>query len=177
MKRIDGFFYTSNDHEQLVSRPKSYYDGAIPSGSLVASVVLLRLSKLTANQSYARYAEDTLRLYSAYTARVPDQFSNFLCAVDFYLAPPLEIAVISAQSGNPSARDALYEIFSHYVPNKVVIAGSGASDEMEGTSVLFKGRTSISTQTTTYICKNYTCDEPLTELSKLSGKMRELAAT
>jgi len=56
------------------------------------------------------------------------------------------------------------------------VTGSGASDEMEGTSVLFKGRTANSKQPTIYICKNYTCDEPLTDAGKLAGKMRELAA-
>jgi len=174
-----GFFYTSNDHEKLVSRPKSYYDGAIPSGSSVASMVLLRLARLTDNKSYAQYAENILRLYSPYMARVPDQFSNFLCAVDFSLAPPLEVAVIAPTSDTSddqeTTRKLLYEIFAHYVPNKVVITGSGAKNESLSASVLLKDRTAIGSQPTVYICKNYTCDEPLTDPLKLAKKMDELA--
>ncbi|HQX55859.1 MAG TPA: thioredoxin domain-containing protein, partial [Pyrinomonadaceae bacterium] len=40
-----GFFFTSNDHEELVVRNKDFYDNATPSGNSVAADVLLKLAK------------------------------------------------------------------------------------------------------------------------------------
>jgi len=45
-----GFFFTSNDHEELIVRNKDFFDNATPSGNSVAADVLLRLTKLTAEE-------------------------------------------------------------------------------------------------------------------------------
>jgi uncharacterized protein YyaL (SSP411 family) len=47
-----GFFFTSSDHEALIARTNSAFDGAIPSGNAVTVFNLLRLSYLTEDQTY-----------------------------------------------------------------------------------------------------------------------------
>ncbi len=42
-----GFFFYGSDAEQLFTRPKEIYDGAMPSGNSAAALNLLRLSKHT----------------------------------------------------------------------------------------------------------------------------------
>lgn len=42
-----GYFMTASDGETLIARPKETYDGAIPSGNSVATMVLQRLALLT----------------------------------------------------------------------------------------------------------------------------------
>jgi uncharacterized protein len=41
-----GYFFTGDDHEKLLQRPKSLYDQAIPSGTAVACANLIALSEL-----------------------------------------------------------------------------------------------------------------------------------
>ena len=41
-----GFFFTADDHEELIARTKDLHDGSTPSGNAVAVTVLLRLAKL-----------------------------------------------------------------------------------------------------------------------------------
>jgi len=45
-----GLFIYGSDSEQLITRPKEIYDGAIPSGNSVAALNFLRLSRLTGQQ-------------------------------------------------------------------------------------------------------------------------------
>ena len=42
-----GFFFTSNDHEELIVRNKDFYDNATPSGNSVAADVLLKARQTT----------------------------------------------------------------------------------------------------------------------------------
>jgi uncharacterized protein YyaL (SSP411 family) len=56
-----GFFYTSNDHEQLFARAKDQYDGAQPSGNSAAAQDLVRLWVKTGDRRYAAEAERTFK--------------------------------------------------------------------------------------------------------------------
>ena len=41
-----GFFFTADDHEELVARTKEWYDASVPSSNAMAATALLRLGKL-----------------------------------------------------------------------------------------------------------------------------------
>ncbi|HEY9678148.1 MAG TPA: thioredoxin domain-containing protein [Drouetiella sp.] len=168
-----GLFYTSSDHEQLLTRPKSHYDGAIPSGSSVAAFVLLRLARLTGNKAFEERATDLLKMYAPLMIRVPDQFSNFLCAVDLYLSKEIEIACIFAQSADNSEDPLLLNVFKQYIPNKVVLCGS---ENGELKSPLLQDRGLINGQAAVYVCQNYTCDAPITDPEKLDDRLKLVAA-
>ena len=49
---ISGFFFTSDNHEKLIIRPRSNYDLSMPSGNSVAAYMLLRLYHITQNKQY-----------------------------------------------------------------------------------------------------------------------------
>ena len=52
-----GCFMYSSEGEQLISRPKEIYDGAIPSGNSVMALVLNRLAKLTGRREWIERAQ------------------------------------------------------------------------------------------------------------------------
>jgi uncharacterized protein YyaL (SSP411 family) len=58
-EKTGGFFYTSNDHETLLTRAKRPTDGAIPSGNSVATGNLLYLGKALGNDDYRNRARLT----------------------------------------------------------------------------------------------------------------------
>ena len=47
-----GFFYTADDHEQLIARTKDLHDGSMPSGNAMAVTALLRLAALTGRRDF-----------------------------------------------------------------------------------------------------------------------------
>ncbi len=166
------FFYTSNDHEKLLFRPKNFFDGSIPSGTSVATMSFLRLARLTSQDHYRKVAESVLRLYAPLMVKVPDQFANLLCALDFYLAPPVEL-VLSADPTD-TIWHALFEIISQfYLPNCISLLHNYQIEK--SISPLTAERKGINGQPTVYICHNYTCQDPITSASILQEKLAGIA--
>ena len=47
-----GFFFTADDHEQLIARNKDLHDASVPSGNAMAATALLRLGRLSGRTDY-----------------------------------------------------------------------------------------------------------------------------
>ncbi len=156
-----GFFFTSADHETLISRSKSAFDGSIPSGNSVAAFVLLRLFYLTENQDYLSKAETVLRLFYDGMQQNPFGFSNMLCALDFYLRRPEEIVLL----GEPTAPDTqilLRQIHSIFIPNKTLACCDPADPPQRGMPSVLNGKTQLDGKLTAYVCHNFSCSLPVT---------------
>jgi uncharacterized protein YyaL (SSP411 family) len=165
------FFYTGRDHERLISRGKDPHDNAVPSGNAVAVTALLRLAKLTGRGDLLDRAETTLRLYGDLMKSHPFAAGQMLVALDFYLGPVKEFAVV----GNPTGEDTrrvLRAIHGGFRPNKVVAlrpVGGAVREDLLG---LLEGRTAIDGRTTTYLCENFTCREPLLGAEAVEAAMK-----
>jgi uncharacterized protein len=149
------FYLTSDDHESLIHRPKELLDNAVPSGNSVAAHALLRLWKHTGESRYCDHAAMILENLGGPMAHHPAAFANLLCALDFYLGRPKEIAVV----GDPceeKTRQLLRAIFRLYLPNKVVACGR------HGDAFLLEGRPQANGIATAYVCENFTCSLPVT---------------
>jgi uncharacterized protein YyaL (SSP411 family) len=150
-----GFYFTSVDHEPLIERPKEYFDNAMPSGNSMAAFSLLRLWRFSGDPRWLKPAESVLDSLSSALERFPSGFGNFLCAADFYLGKPKEIAVVG-DGEQQATRDLLGTVFTRYLPNKVVACGR--TDDL----FLLRNREQIAGQPTAYVCENYTCLTPVT---------------
>jgi uncharacterized protein len=161
-----GFYYTSREHEPLIHRPRESYDGAVPSGSSVVAGAFLRLWKLTTEEKWASRARAVLEPMAASMALHPQSFSNFLCALDFYLAPVREIAVI----GDPqdaATQMLLGEVSGRYLPNSVVACGQ------DGNPPLLLGKTPVGGEPAAYVCRDSVCEVPVTDPAALGGLLDE----
>ena len=166
--RQGGFFFTSDDHERLISRSKSAFDGSIPSGNSLAAFALLRLFWLTGRSDYLDKAEQILRLFYDAMEQNPFGFSHMLGALDFYLSRPKEIVLVG-DARAPETRQLVAHINSLYLPNKTVVcldpqtvaAGQGPS--------ALAGKVQIDGKLTVYVCHNFTCSPPVTDWGALKA--------
>ncbi|HEV8716302.1 MAG TPA: glycoside hydrolase family 76 protein, partial [Candidatus Binatia bacterium] len=163
-----GFFFTSSDHEALIARTKSAFDGSIPSGNSVAVFNLLRLSFLTENRAYLTKAEQVLRLFYDAIEQNPFGFSNMLCALDFYLTRPKEIVLLGDKE-DPATKDMLARIHGMFLPNKT-LSCYDPHDPSAAIPTVLAGKTQIERKLTVYVCHNFTCSLPVTEW----GALKEL---
>jgi uncharacterized protein YyaL (SSP411 family) len=154
-RRDKGFFFTSDDHESLIHRPKEFYDNATPSGNSVAAFALLRLWKLTGSERWSQYSTAVLEIMADLMPRHPSAFPHLLCALDFLLGQPKEVAIIG-DPGEDKTRELLHEVFHTYLPNKVVACGMGSEP------FLLKDRPQVNGSATAYVCENFTCALPVT---------------
>ncbi len=170
-----GFFYTGRSHEDLIVRSKDFFDNATPAGNSVAAEVLLRIGLLTDNSDYQRRAATILRLMASTVQRYPAGFGRLLCALDFYLGTPKEIAVI----GGPSATETrllLDEIWKPYVPNKVVANAARSDPKANALIPLLRNRPQLDNRPTAYVCEHFTCKKPVTSPGELASQLRNPAA-
>lgn len=97
-----GFYFTAHDHETLISRPKSGFDNATPSGNAVAAFALQRLGHLLGETRYLAAAERTLKLFYPQIAAQPTGFMTFLAVLEEYLEPP-QIVILRGPAGQVAA--------------------------------------------------------------------------
>lgn len=166
-----GFFFVSKDHESLIIRPKDTHDGSTPSGNSMAVTALLRLGKLTGRRYLEDKAVRTLRLFRNQIEAAPLAFGQMLIALDFHLGPVDEIAVVGAGS-RADTREVLSIIRHGFRPNKVVayLNTELSSDEQRrvvGLIPLLAGKSAVDEQVTTYVCRDFTCSQPLVGLEPL----------
>jgi uncharacterized protein len=167
-----GFFQTGSDAEELVLRPKELYDNATPSGNSVAAEVLLRLALFTGDAAYEQAGLSGLRLIRDAMAGAPTGFGQALCALDLYLGPSNEVAIV----GDPAAADtralAAEVTSSAYRPN-VVLAVAASGDERATLAVpLLRERDHRDGRATAYVCERFTCKLPVTDVEGLREQLR-----
>ena len=113
-----GFFFTADDHEQLIHRPKPLSDDSVPAGNGVAAIVLQRLGYLLARPRYLAAAERTLKTAWPQLTQVPYAHGSLLVALGEYLDPP-EILVMRADGERLAHWHKL--LGSEYLPNRLLL--------------------------------------------------------
>jgi uncharacterized protein YyaL (SSP411 family) len=146
-----GFFFTSADHESLITRTKDFFDNATPSGNSVTADGLLRMGALLDRRDYREKAERILSKVANLMRQYPTGFGRALAAADFYVGPSKEIALVG------QADAFLATLRKRYLPRAVVAAGSG--DRI----ALLRDRPMVEGKPTAYVCENFTCRQPVTD--------------
>jgi uncharacterized protein YyaL (SSP411 family) len=164
------FYDTPADHEELVTRPRDVYDNAAPSGTSVATEVLLKLALLLDRADYRQRAEDVLEQLAGGIERIPAGFGRLLCALDFSTSEPREVAVVGDPE-SPDTKDLLETVYSDYLPNKVVAGLSPGDDEAGGLIPLLAQRPAREGKATAYVCVQYACQTPTTDSEELSRQL------
>lgn len=158
-----GFFDTSADHEQLITRPKDLQDNAVPGGNGMAAGVLVRLAAYTADARYSSAAEQVLARVQASAARYPTAFAQTLQALDFYASAPAEVALVGPLQDSGMA-ELLAELREPYRPHQVL----ALLQPLAGSAIpLLHGRVQLGGQATAFVCRNFACQLPVTTRAAL----------
>jgi uncharacterized protein YyaL (SSP411 family) len=158
---LGGFFSVADDHEALIVRRKDIEDNPIPSGNSAAAYALLRLSALTGEQRYRDAATRALQQVQRITARLPLGFGHALGAIDFYLGPVREVALVGPAEERAKLRAALLK---DYRP-KVVVAERESADGTEVPLLLDRG--AIDGHAAAFVCEGFVCKLPVIESAEL----------
>ncbi|HJT19570.1 MAG TPA: aldo/keto reductase [Nitrospira sp.] len=154
-----GFFTTASGHETLIARARDGADGATPSGNAVASSLLARLSFHCDRQDFRDAAVAAIRSFGKQITRYPKAFSKSLMVVDFLTEGPIELGLVGAdESGCQELSRALQEVF---LPNRII--ARTARPDGGSPHPLLTGKTPIDGKAALYICRNFSCQRPLTD--------------
>ena len=167
-----GFYFTGQENELLIARPKEIYDGAVPSGNSVAALNLLRLARMTGDVNLEKRADQLLQFFSSAVAAVPMACTQLLMALDFVVGPSKEI-VIAGDPQEETARAMIALLQRRFVPNKVVLLRreGEAGKELTALSPFVAGMVPVGKKPAVYLCEGYTCRSPLTDVAALKNAL------
>ncbi|HEY1723835.1 MAG TPA: thioredoxin domain-containing protein [Steroidobacteraceae bacterium] len=163
-REAGGFFFTADDHEALISRPKSFSDDATPAGNAIAARALLRLGYLLGESRYLVAAERTLRAAWDALVRYPEAHASMLLALEDYLQPP---QIVIVRGPPASLAPWLAQLQSGFTPRRWVLA-IGA--DVAGLPEALASKPA-SDAPLAYLCRGVQCSAPIRSLADL---MREL---
>ncbi len=147
-----GFFLAPADGEHLVARQKQFDDHPTPSGNSMLAYVLLRLGRVFGDDELEQHAAGVLRLVRDQLERIPTSLGHALCALDLYLAPPRELAIVG-----PAESEVARAALGRYDPNTVV--AFGPSDDVP----LLAGKGLVDGRPAVYVCERFACRAPQTD--------------
>jgi uncharacterized protein len=182
-EKRENFFFTSDDHEQLIVRTKSLYDLAIPSGNSMAASALLRLYHITRNSDYLLKAEQIMSTGAKAAAENPFGFGQLLNAVYLYIKKPIEITIIGTNIEKPTESERMSNwLGKQFIPNSIIAIVKNQS-QLEGLSTypFFEGKkVDYNKQTDkisaynvplgaehAFVCKDFSCSVPILSLEQL----------
>ncbi|MFZ9595097.1 MAG: thioredoxin domain-containing protein [Bdellovibrionia bacterium] len=141
-----GFFFTSDDHETLIQRPKTLFDQAIPSGTSVILGCLAALADLDFQGSRTRYENELktqLERMFPLAVKSPFSLAELLC------------------------------VYLHQIRGGITVSGEGASHLCLHPFV-FRQPVESSTSQKLVICHGQTCSVPMDQSPQAFQLLGEL---
>ena len=164
---LGGFFFTADDHESLMHRPKPLADEAVPSGNGIAAFALQRLGFMLGETRYLDAAEKTLRSAWRAIEEYPHGHVTLLAALEEYVHHP-EIIIIRGNSEEMARwRASAAQI---YAPRRLVFAIGSETDGLSGS---LAERKPVPGETVAYRCVGSHCSLPVTSWEALAAELSE----
>jgi len=154
-----GFFFTADDHETLIQRPKPLGDDALPAGNAIAAKVFGRLGHLLGETRYLDASESTLKAAWNGMQQSPYGHTGMLLALEEHLYP-VETIVIRAADTLEDWRDAAGR---GYTPRRMVFAIPDSCETLPG----LLGERKPAPGGIAYVCKGTSCQAPATSVDEL----------
>ena len=160
-----GFFFTSDDHEQLIQRPKPNHDDATPSGNGIAAKALSRLGHLIGEPRYTEAAENTLKGLWPSVENTPYGHTSLLVALEESFSPGQTIVLRGAESAMQEWRKAVER---HYAPHRQLFSITADSGDLPG---MLAGRRPLG-DVVAYVCEGLSCKAPVTDRSEFENTVK-----
>ncbi|PYG85838.1 hypothetical protein LY28_03135 [Ruminiclostridium sufflavum DSM 19573] len=165
--KTSGLFLYGHDSEELITRPKECYDGAVPSGNSAAVMNLLRLAKITGLSELEREAKSIIEYWSSDIEAVPAGYSYMLCGY-MYSISEMSSEVVIVGSDSKQMLKAYNSIFHPFT-----VSVSKINKELISFVPHYSQYRDKEKETTAYICRNFSCMPPVTDISKLQEALMQ----
>ena len=156
-----GFYFTADDHETLIQRPKPLTDDSLPAGNAIAAKVFGRLGHLLGDTAYLDAAENTLKAAWQPIQQGPYGHTGLLLALEEYLYP-VETLIIRGDS--PALENWRKALPPGYAPRRLVFAIPADADDLPGALAERKPADGG----IAYLCQGTHCLPPITTAEALT---------
>ncbi|MEC7583295.1 MAG: thioredoxin domain-containing protein, partial [Planctomycetota bacterium] len=161
------FFFTADDHEELIARTKTVMESSTPSGMALTAKGLLRCGLLLGNETLYETGVKIFEANHALLNQSPVGCPSLVAALQMHLAEPREIVVVGSPEDARTA--ALREKVDGLLPPFHVTAWvhEGNRDELARLSPVFAGKELVDGSPAAYVCRRGVCEKPVTQPAEL----------
>jgi len=164
---INGFFFTSDNHEKLIIRPKNNYDLSMPSGNSVAAHMLLRLHHITQNEQFLEISKKIIESQVISAAENPFAFGYLLNVSYLYYQKPTEITIINDMNSK-----IISYLRKKFLPESIMVIVTNQNNlNALSEYPFFSGKEFKDNETNVFVCKNFSCSLPLSDLSEIEKEL------
>ncbi|MEO9020553.1 MAG: thioredoxin domain-containing protein [Ginsengibacter sp.] len=153
------FFYTNDQYSHLIARKKEITDNVIPSSNSEMAKNLFLLGLYFEDDQYKYLSLQQIKNVMEDTKKILNYYSNWAIAATLHIYPPFEIAI----TGN-EWKEKLTGLQKEYISNALFLGGK------EGTLPLLEDKI-VPGKTMIYVCRNKTCQLPVTEVKDTYEQM------
>lgn len=167
-----GFFPYAAEGEQLISRTKEVYDGAMPSGNSVAALVLSRLARLTGEERWRAAAELQLGYLAGAIQEYPmgHSFALVVCLEELW--PSAELVCAASADGVP--QELMDLLRQRAEPNLTVLLKTPQSAaDLARTAPFTEPYPCPAAGARYYLCRNGACAQPVETIAQLTGQLEQ----
>ena len=162
-----GYFFTSEDADDVIARAKTAHDGATPSGNGTMVEVLTRLFYLTGETAWRDRAAE---IVGALAGESPDRLINQPSLLaGFELAQRAQQVVVIGASGEAATGALLGAARTAAAPLAVVLHLEPGGEAPPGHPAA--GKDQLGGVPTAYVCEGQTCDLPITDAAALGNRL------
>ncbi len=154
-------FFTSDDHETLITRSIPSHDEATPSGNGVAAQVLLKMAYLLGEQRYRKAAHKIMKALLPSAMHMPSAFGSTIVAMERLMNPGTFIVIRGEQA---EASRWAQECTDAGPVSLMVFAIPSDEDNLPG---LLAEKSAADSSCVAYVCSGFKCLPPLDSLEKL----------
>jgi len=153
-----GFYFTANDHEQLIQRPKTFIDESTPSGNGIAALALARLGYLLGETKFLDASERVLQVAGHVISQSPMGHASLLNAYEEQHFPP-QIIILRGQVDALTSWQQACAV--GYAPQRLVFAVHADTENLPRALANKTFRGSSHEGVTAYVCQGMHCDMPI----------------
>jgi hypothetical protein len=159
----NSFYFTADNHEQLIIRPKNNYDLSMPSGNSVAALCLLKLYHLTQQKDFLEISTKIMESFALMAAENPFGFGFLLNTIYLHLQSPTEVTLLNTKNKE------IYDLVTkRFLPEAIIVAIQNANQIRQlSKHAFFAGKEFDQNKTIVFVCKNFRCSLPLQETSEI----------
>jgi uncharacterized protein YyaL (SSP411 family) len=172
-----GYFSTEEGAPDILFRLKEDHDGAEPSANSVAAMNLARLARIFNRKEFQHSAARIIGTFHSTLDRMAVALPQMLAALDSTVTEPVQI-VVAGQPEDAATAELLRIIRSRYLPNKIVLLADGK----EGQKWLgqhieaIQPMAPVNGEPAVYVCRDFTCELPVTDPEKLASMLHKTGA-
>ena len=154
-----GYFITADDAADLIVRNKHCHDNAAPPGNATLVGVFARLWVLTGEQAWYQKAQ---RQVAAFAGELETNFFPLMTLLNNYELLQAATELVIVGDASHAATDALRRaVHARSLPNKVIRQLSPQASLPQDHPAAGKGL--VDGQPALYVCRNMTCQPPITD--------------